>query len=84
LLLKRLVNNLKAPGISSGFYSSQCFVEGLVVLLFFNYLLKLGLLTEPSLFGAPLLVILVLLAALITFIAVRKNLNMLPRVLTTA
>ena len=84
LAFKTISKQPKGAWYFIGFLFIPMFVEGLVVLLFFNYLLKLGVLTEPSLFGAPLLVILVLVAALITFIAVRKNLNMLPRVLTTA
>ena len=50
------------------------FIEGLVVLLFFNYLLQRGIGTAPAFFGAPVLVIIVLVAACLALFIFRKHL----------
>lgn len=52
-----------------GFLLVPMLLEGAVVLLFLNHLLELGVLTQPSLMGAPSLVFLVLVFATAVFAA---------------
>lgn len=52
-------------------------LEGTVVLLFFNYLLKIGVLNIYPFMGSPLLVYVILLIAIIVFILTAKNIKFL-------
>lgn len=55
-------------------------LEGAVVLGFFNFLLANGFLSQPGIFGAPVLVIIVFIFSLVTFLFYRKS---LPGFITT-
>jgi hypothetical protein len=62
-----------------GFLLLPMLLEGMVVLLFFNYLLKIGILKEIWIMGAPLLVSVVLIGVLIIFSAFAQYINTLVR-----
>ncbi len=62
-----------------GFLILPMILEGAVVLLFFNYLLKIGVLNETWMMGSPILVSIVLLIALITFVLSAKFINSLVK-----
>jgi hypothetical protein len=52
----------------AGFLILPMLMEGVVVLLFFNYLLKMEILNQPEIMGSPVLVWTVLLVACIVFL----------------
>jgi hypothetical protein len=60
-----------------GFLILPMLLEGAVILLFFNYLLKQHVLSEVWVFGAPGLIIVVLLAAFIVFAAFARHISTL-------
>ncbi|MEO8770527.1 MAG: hypothetical protein ABI402_10595 [Ferruginibacter sp.] len=61
----------------SGFLILPMLLEGMVVLLFFNSLLKVGVLNTHPFMGSPLLVYVVLLVAVIAFVFSAKNIKSL-------
>lgn len=60
-----------------GFLLLPMFLEGAVVLGFFYFLLATGFLSQPAIFGAPLLVIIVFLFSVVIFMSFRKYLSTL-------
>lgn len=75
----RALNTRRRLWYFLGFLILPMLLEGAVILLFFNYLLKQGLLNETWLLGAPGLVILVLLAAIAAFGLFARHIPALAR-----
>ncbi|MEO7522539.1 MAG: hypothetical protein ABIT58_00515 [Ferruginibacter sp.] len=71
-------SNTKFKGLHFiGFLILPMLLEGMVVLFFFNYLLKAGVLNTYPFMGSPLLVYVILLIAVTMFVITAKNIKSL-------
>jgi hypothetical protein len=61
----------------AGFLILPMLLEGMIVLLFFNYLLKIGILSEQIIMGSPILVWIVLLVMFSVFIFFARHVKKL-------